>query len=106
MKPHAIKPLADSDLVSAVAFYEKERATLGQRFLLEFRSLVISIRQNPSIGSQRYSHLIPGLRVRHFARFPYLVLYLERETEIEVIRVLHIRRDFPAALEEMAGKPA
>ncbi len=101
MKQDVIKPLADIDLVSAVAFYEKEKRTLGQRFLKEFRLLVISICRNPGIGSQRYSHLIPGLRVRHIAGFPYLVLYLERDAAIEVIRVLHIRRDLPAALEEV-----
>ena len=49
MKPHVIKPLADGDLVSAVAFYENEKATLGQRFLEEFKLLVMSIRQNPGI---------------------------------------------------------
>jgi toxin ParE1/3/4 len=102
MKPEVIKPLADKDLVHAVAFYEIEKASLGTRFLQEFRTLVISIRQNPGIGSQRYGHLIPGMRIRHIARFPFLVLYLERESAIEVIRVLHIRRDLPAALEEMA----
>ena len=83
MKPDVIKPLADNDLVSAVAFYENEKATLGQRFLQEFKLLVMSIRQNPAIGSQRYNHLIPGLWVRNVARFPYLVLYHEREATIE-----------------------
>ena len=101
MKPEVIKPLADHDLVHAVAYYESEKPSLGAQFLQEFRAVIMAIRQNPRIGSQRYIHLIPGMRVRHVARFPFLVLYLERESAIEVIRVLHIRRDLPAALENI-----
>ncbi len=100
MKLEFLTPLADNDVVQAFAFYEKESPALALRFIQEFKKLVMSIRLNPAIGSQRFGHLISGMRARRLAQFPYLVLYREQPLEIEVLRVLHVRRDLPSALAE------
>lgn len=57
----------------------------------------------PAIGSPRYAHEldIPSLRVRSAGRYPYLIFYFEKETEIEVWRVLHSARDIPARMLEL-----
>jgi toxin ParE1/3/4 len=39
---------------------------------------------------------LPGLRFWPLKRYPYFVFYLERETHIDVWRVLHAERDIPA----------
>jgi toxin ParE1/3/4 len=43
---------------------------------------------------------MPGLRAWRLSRYPYLVLYVEREEDIEVWRVLHGEREIPAWLRE------
>jgi toxin ParE1/3/4 len=41
----------------------------------------------------------PGLRSWPIARYPYLVFYREGEQRIEVLRVLHGRRDIASLLD-------
>ena len=62
------------------------------------------IGDRPGTGSPRHAHLlgIKGLRSRKLGRFPYLILYLERDDHIDVWRILHAQRDIPARLEEQA----
>ena len=56
--------------------------------------------EQPASGSPRHAHEldIPGLRSRSAGKFPYLIFYVERETEIDVWRVLHGARDIPARM--------
>jgi toxin ParE1/3/4 len=35
-----------------------------------------------------------------FAKFPYLVFYLEREDHVDVLEVLHGKRDIPVWLQD------
>ena len=60
------------------------------------------IGEQPGSGSPRYVHAldIPGLRFRSAGKFPYLIFYVETETEIHVWRVLHGARDIPAWMGE------
>lgn len=60
------------------------------------------IGEYPASGSPRYAHELdlPGLRCRPVGRFPYLIFYVERGTEIDVWRVLHAARDLPAWMRE------
>lgn len=53
-------------------------------------------------GSPRYAPQfnLPGLRSRPLAKYPRLVLYVERADHIDVWRVLHGRRDIPAWMQE------
>ena len=43
---------------------------------------------------------IPGLRFWPLTRFPYLVFYVEREDQLDVLLVLHAKRDIPAWLSD------
>jgi toxin ParE1/3/4 len=58
--------------------------------------------RRPHRGSLRFAFAldIPGLRAFPVSRFPYLVFYVERETELDVWRVLHTSRDIPTTLVE------
>lgn len=59
--------------------------------------------QHPGVGSPRYGYEldIPGLRGRALEQFPYIVLYVERGDHIDVLRVLHQRRDIPELLHDL-----
>ena len=60
------------------------------------------IAEQPAIGSPRHAHElgIPGQRSRLAGEFPYLIFYVERETKIDVWRVLHRARDIPTRMGE------
>ncbi len=44
------------------------------------------IGEQPALGSPRYAHELelPGLRFRTVSKSPYLIFYVDRETEIDV----------------------
>ena len=44
--------------------------------------------------------LVTPMHAWNVARDPYLVFYLERETHIDVWRVLHAERDIPAWMKD------
>ncbi|MGB8149528.1 MAG: type II toxin-antitoxin system RelE/ParE family toxin [Azonexus sp.] len=50
----------------------------------------------------QYAHelSLPDLRFWPLKRFPYLVFYVERESHIDVWRVLHGKRDIPVWLQD------
>ncbi|BCL94209.1 MULTISPECIES: type II toxin-antitoxin system RelE/ParE family toxin [Ralstonia solanacearum species complex] len=54
----------------------------------------------PSVGSRRYAHLLPdeSLRVWSLDSFPFLVFYRVAGDVLDVVRVLHERRDIEASL--------
>jgi len=60
------------------------------------------IARQPGIGSSRYAHELgmPGLRSWALSRHPYLLFYLQRDTHLDVWRVLHQKRDLAAWLTE------
>lgn len=57
---------------------------------------------HPASGSPLYAHALnlPGLRYWQLRNYPHLVFYLERESHIDVWRVLHGKRDIPAWLHD------
>lgn len=65
-----------------------------------FRAIAV----HPAAGSPRYAHELnlPGLRSHALKRFPYLVFYIERDTHIDVWRLLHAQRDIPARMADPA----
>jgi plasmid stabilization system protein ParE len=51
-------------------------------------------------GSPVYGHTLklPGLRTRPVRRFPYLVFYFDNPGQIDITRVLHLRREIRSGL--------
>lgn len=58
------------------------------------------ISRYPGIGSLRYASLTGLMELRSIAvrRFPYVILYIDREDRIDLIRLLHLKRDIPRSL--------
>jgi len=99
--PVRIRPAADRDLDAALAFLLQDGARAAARQLLEeFEAALFRIAARPAIGSPRYAKLLPGLRFWKLRRHDYLVFYIEQPAWIEVLRLLHARRDIPAALRD------
>lgn len=54
----------------------------------------------PAAGSRRYAHLIRDGRLRVWAldRFPFLLFYRFAENRLEIVRILHERRNITRGL--------
>lgn len=102
-KPVVLRQRAQRDVDEAFGHYLAEAGTaVALAFIDTMEEALGRIAEHPASGSPRYgSELdLPGLRSWGFRGFPYLVFYLERETDIDVWRVLHAARDVAAWLQE------
>ena len=87
--------------------FDREMAEAGAEiagdFINRFEDALEKISRHPAIGSPRYGHhlQIVGLRHSPMKRFPYLIFYLEKDTHIELARVLHGSMDIPSWLNEI-----
>ena len=102
-KPVVLRDLARNDIDEAVEHYLAEAGAMVALALIDTSEATLRrIGEQPGSGSPRYAHElnVPGLRFLPTDRFPYLVFYVERETEVDVWRVLHAARDIPAWMQE------
>lgn len=103
-KPVIRRRRADEDIEDAIAFYLSEAGPdIATEFANRLEEALQKILRHPAIGSPRYGHSlqIPDLRHWPLMKFPYLIFYLEKETHIEVARVLHGSMDIPSWLRDI-----
>ena len=82
-------PEADAELIAAAVYYEGQQEELGKRFLSSVEYSLARIRINP-----RLYPVIDGNVRRCLARtFPFGVLFRDRADRIEIIAVMHLRRE-------------
>ena len=86
--PAVYLPEAEDDVDAGYAWYEGQLAGLGNQFLEVLREVVDRIRDNP----QLYGVFHRDIRTAPLGRFPYVVYYRDRGTDILVIAVQHGRR--------------
>lgn len=86
-----IHPEAEIELGDAAVYYAKHASKLiASAFLLDFQRVRDLIIEN----QQRGSRLEDGLRVYHFNRFPYSVIYEENETDgPQIFAIAHQSRE-------------
>ena len=102
-KPVQFRELATFDLESASSYYVAEAdVATAIRFVDAVEAAAKRIGRNPRLGSLRFAYelAVPDLRVVSVGKFRYLLFYLERETSVDVWRLLHTSRDIPASLQE------
>ena len=102
-KPVVLRERARRDIEEAIDHYLAEAGpTVALSFIGLLEETRRHISEQPGSGSPRYAHEldIPGLRFRAAGKFPYLVFHVERETEIDVWRILHGARNIPAWMRE------
>ena len=99
MKPAIWRSVAERDAAEAAWWYAQQAGLdAGERFLAAAEDGIAHISRHPATGSMRYAVAlgIDGLRFWALGDFPYLILYIELETHVDVLRVLHAQRDLPA----------
>jgi len=102
-KPVIPREQAQRDVEAAIDYYADEAgAAVALDFIDALRSAYHAISRQPGSGSTRFAVELelPGLRSRKLKRLPYLVFYVERSDHLDVWRVLHLRRDVSAQLED------
>ncbi|NDZ13801.1 type II toxin-antitoxin system RelE/ParE family toxin [Variovorax sp. WS11] len=71
---HWIHPEAEAELGDAAVYYATHASRLiAEAFLVEYERVLELLREN----QQRGPHGGHGMRVYHFDRFPYTVIYAE-----------------------------
>jgi toxin ParE1/3/4 len=95
-----LRPAARDDLRAVLDPY---RADSGPGIALAFADRVqrtlVSIAAGAETGTARLAVALdlPGLRLWGLSRFPHVLVGFERPDHVDVIRILHDKRDLPAA---------
>jgi toxin ParE1/3/4 len=84
-----LRPEAEADLLAALDWYEQQRAGLGEEFAKAVDQIFARIEAMPEL----YGVVRRNVRRRKLRRFPYLLYYRVLSNRIEVIAILHARRD-------------
>ncbi|MBY0558136.1 MAG: type II toxin-antitoxin system RelE/ParE family toxin [Burkholderiaceae bacterium] len=95
-----LAPVAKSDVLEITDYYAAISTQLAERFVTELETGLHSLCSQPELGSRRYAHFLPdqSLRVWQLERFPFLIFYRVEDAWVNVLRVLHERRDLAAGL--------
>ncbi|HET9624062.1 MAG TPA: type II toxin-antitoxin system RelE/ParE family toxin [Kofleriaceae bacterium] len=88
-----IDPEADDEIDHAIDRYERERAGLGGEFWDELRSAIRTLESpGPECGPVIGLPTELGVRRKLLARFPYAVVFVEGETTVRILSVMHGHR--------------
>ena len=88
MKPFHFHPEALAEATDAVLFYEERQAGLGKRFLNSLTDSINRIRRNPNL----YRKVNSQARKCRLLRFPYGIIFRNKEEYVEIVAVMHLRR--------------
>ena len=89
MKPATLHAGAEAELREAMAYCERQRTGLGGEFRREFEVVLQRVRENPQIYAAEDD---PGVRYAPLRRFPYTLVFVEREDHIWIAALAHQRR--------------
>jgi len=88
VKPIRVYPEAQLEAEAAVEWYGQRSSHAAGRFVFELRSVLERIQQAP----RQFPMLAFNSRRVVLSRFPYLVVFRETTSDIEVVAVAHGRR--------------
>ena len=103
MKPALLRLSAKQDLSDAAVYYaERGGEALGEDLMAQALLALARIESMPGIGSPGSGQLIglPGLRAWRLKVFPMRWFYFERDTHLDVVRLLADRQDIAAILAD------
>jgi len=95
-----LSPVAKSDVLDITDYYTEISPELAERFVDELEAALHGLCFQPGVGSRRYAHFLAdrSLRMWQLDRFPFLLFYRVDGQMLDVVRVLHERRDLSADL--------
>jgi plasmid stabilization system protein ParE len=76
-------------MAEAFDWYEQRKPGLGHEFLAEVRLVFRQVEENPL----RHAEIYRKARRALIRRFPYKVFYIFEDHKVEVIVVVHAKRD-------------
>ena len=93
MKRLRVEAAAEAELRAAVVWFVRSRPGLGEQFFAEVGRVLELIRRQPGVGAPiNRVHAACGVRRVPLRRFPYFVVYRERNGEIQVVAFAHTSR--------------
>jgi toxin ParE1/3/4 len=101
VKPLRLRPAARADILAVAAHYRADAGLgIALAFTDQLQRVLHHIAHRSEQGSARYAPMLdlPGLRAWAIPRFPHMVMAFERPEHFDILRVLHVKRDIPAAL--------
>lgn len=90
-----ILPAARADLIDIGDFIALDNPPRAASFVAEIEAKIVEIGARPG-SFQKRDDLHPGLR--HAPHGRYLIFFIERDGEVQIVRVLHGSRDLPRLL--------
>lgn len=84
-----VRRAAEADIHDAHLYYESCRQGLGQEFMLSLEAAIASISRNPG----QYRTVYKNVRRITLQRFPYSIFFIDMQSEVIVLAVMHARRD-------------
>ena len=102
-KPVVTRHRADEDVDLAFEHYLTEAGPdLAEAFIDEYERCVSHLSRFPLSGSPRLEHTLAISGIRHWGlrRFPFLIIYVDTDYAVEILRVLHAQTDIPTHLRD------
>ena len=90
-----ILPAARADLIDIGDFIALDNPPRAVSFVAEIETKIMEIGERPG-SFQKRDDLHPGLR--HAPHGRYLIFFIERDEEVQIVRVLQGSRDLPRLL--------
>ncbi|MBI2290283.1 MAG: type II toxin-antitoxin system RelE/ParE family toxin [Betaproteobacteria bacterium] len=90
-RPLSLSPRAIQDIAAIEAYYAQFGLVTADRVIATIKSAAESLRLNPLIGTEG---IRKGTRHKVIGRYPYSIVYRVHRERIQVVRVLHQRREY------------
>jgi plasmid stabilization system protein ParE len=84
-----VQPEAEADIVNAADWYDDQSRSIRQKFLDHVENALHVIEQHP----HRYQKIFRQVRRVMVREFPYALLYIASDSEVNVIACSHCSRD-------------
>ena len=99
----ALNPGADFDIKGVLSHYQAQQAfQAGEVFLTELGQCLRFVTTFPRAGSLKLGHELSRRNIRTWPmnKFPFLLLYKETQSHVDILRVLHQSSDIPRWLKD------
>jgi plasmid stabilization system protein ParE len=88
MKAVWFDPRAEEEFLLGAQCYEDQEPGLGSRFIAAVKMAVRVASASPRI----HREIFGGCRKCRVVRFPYALIFRERNDEVQIIAVMHMKR--------------
>jgi len=83
-------PLAESEHLETITYYESKSTGLGAAYLNEFEKIIKHICDNPE---RNPIELTPSIRRKNMDKFPFTIYFQEYLKTIQVLAIAHYKRN-------------